>query len=201
MKKVIRLTESDLVRLVKRVISEQENAPEEAKIRDLKAEISNLQSQINQARKTNTKEDINKIVDICKDIWESIVEKIQEMKIQLKNERDSRKKQRLLKTITKLESLAKRKDSKLNELSKTGAIFTTKEKEYLLVALGLVTVILGCLSLMSPFVIAAGFASVGALVFNLSKNVKNQKDILKKELPLSFADGDYDIDLDMNFGV
>ena len=127
MKKVIRLTESDLIRLVKRVISEQvddELFSEDEKYM-LKQNIKSLHNQISMARKEN---------------FEEKKEQIKTTLISMKNKMKSL----INRTIDKIEgkidekqlSNLKRRNEllnkKLEELETTGKIFTKQEKNMIL---------------------------------------------------------------------
>jgi len=128
MKKVIRLTESDLIRLVKRVISEQ--VPDDGLFSEdekymLKKDIEQFRDQISMVRKEN---------------FEEKKEQIKTTLISMKNKMKSL----INRTIDKIEgkidekqlsNLKRRTDllnKKLEELETTGKVFTKEEKKLIL---------------------------------------------------------------------
>jgi rubrerythrin len=197
MAKIVRLTESDLIRLVKRVIAEQEITPDTTKLKNLKSEVSNLESKIAQARRTNAKQDIDNIVESCKNIWEGVEDKIAEMKQQLKNERDERKRQQLLDQINKMESLKNKKQSKLDELVKKGSLFTKNEKLYLTFALEFVLITLGVITGVPGIAMAVGMGANA--IYGIVNMVKRHREKLKQETA-GVSLGDYNKD-DFNYDL
>ena len=196
MKKIVRLTESDLIRLVKRVIAEQDTTSDTTKLKNLKLEVSNLESKIAQARRTNAKQDIDNIVDACKNIWEGIEEKVAEMKQQLKNERDERKRQQLLNQIKKIEDTRKIKQSKLDELVKKGSLFTKNEKNYLIFALDVALVTLGVIAGVPGLTVLVAEMGVQAIV-SIVNAIKKHKEKMKQENPgVSLGTDTSDLDYD-----
>jgi hypothetical protein len=127
MKKVIRLTESDLIRLVKRVISEQvdDGLFSEDEKYMLKKNIESLRDQIYMVRKEN---------------FEEKKEQVKTTLISMKNKMKSL----INRTIDKIEgkidekqlsNLKRRNDllnKKLEELETTGKVFTKQEKNIIL---------------------------------------------------------------------
>jgi len=127
MKKVIRLTESDLIRLVKRVISEQvdDGLFSEDEKYMLKKNIESLRDQIYMVRKEN---------------FEEKKEQVKTTLISMKNKMKSL----INRTIDKIEgkidekqlsNLKRRNDllnKKLEELETTGKVFTKQEKNMIL---------------------------------------------------------------------
>jgi len=127
MKKVIRLTESDLVRLVKRVISEQlddELFSEDEKYM-LKKNIESLRDQISIVRKENfeeKKEQVKTTLISMKNKMKSLVNRTID---KIKGKIDEKQ----------LSNLKRRTDllnKKLEELETTGKILTKQEKNIIL---------------------------------------------------------------------
>jgi DNA anti-recombination protein RmuC len=127
MKKVIRLTESDLIRLVKRVISEQlddELFSEDEKVM-LKKNIESLRDQISMVRKENfeeKKEQIKTTLISMKNKMKSLINRTID---KVKGKIDE-------KQLNNLKRRADLLNKKLEELETTGKVFTKEEKKLIL---------------------------------------------------------------------
>jgi DNA anti-recombination protein RmuC len=127
MKKVIRLTESDLIRLVKRVISEQlddELFSEDEKVM-LKKNIESLRDQISMVRKENfeeKKEQIKTTLIYMKNKMKSLINRTID---KVKGKIDE-------KQLNNLKRRADLLNKKLEELETTGKVFTKEEKRLIL---------------------------------------------------------------------
>jgi DNA anti-recombination protein RmuC len=127
MKKVIRLTESDLIRLVKRVISEQlddELFSEDEKVM-LKKNIESLRDQISMVRKENfeeKKEQIKTTLISMKNKMKSLINRTID---KVKGKIDE-------KQLNNLKRRADLLNKKLEELETTGKVFTKEEKRLIL---------------------------------------------------------------------
>ena len=127
MKKVIRLTESDLIRLVKRVISEQlddELFSEDEKVM-LKKNIESLRDQISMVRKENfeeKKEEIKTTLISMKNKMKSLINRTIN---KIKGKIDE-------KQLSNLQRRADLLNKKLEELETTGKILTKQEKNIIL---------------------------------------------------------------------
>jgi len=127
MKKVIRLTESDLIRLVKRVISEQlddELFSEDEKVM-LKKNIESLRDQISMVRKENfeeKKEQIKTTLISMKNKMKSLINRTID---KVKGKIDE-------KQLNNLKRRAELLNKKLEELETTGKVFTKEEKRMIL---------------------------------------------------------------------
>jgi hypothetical protein len=127
MKKVIRLTESDLIRLVKRVISEQvdDGLFSEDEKYMLKQNIKSLQDQISIVRKENfeeKKEEIKKTLISMKNKMKSLINRTID---KIKGKIDE-------KQLSNLQRRADLLNKKLEELETTGKILTKQEKNIIL---------------------------------------------------------------------
>ena len=127
MKKVIRLTESDLVRLVKRVISEQvdDGLFSEDEKYMLKQNIKLLQDQISMVRKENfeeKKEEIKTTLISMKNKMKSLINRTIN---KIKGKIDE-------KQLSNLQRRADLLNKKLEELETTGKILTKQEKNIIL---------------------------------------------------------------------
>ena len=138
MKKIIRLTESDLVRIVKRVISEQ--VPDDGLFSEdekymLKQDIKSLHNQISMVRKENfeeKREQIKKTLTSMKNKLKSLINlTINKVKGKIDE-----------KQLNNLKRRADLLNKKLEELETTGKVFTKEEKKLILsemvVILGLI---------------------------------------------------------------
>jgi membrane-associated HD superfamily phosphohydrolase len=127
MKKVIRLTESDLVRLVKRVISEQvdDGLFSEDEKYMLKQNIESLHDQISMVRKENfeeKREQIKKTLTSMKNKLKSLINlTINKVKGKIDE-----------KQLNNLKRRADLLNKKLEELETTGKVFTKEEKRMIL---------------------------------------------------------------------
>ena len=127
MKKVIRLTESDLIRLVKRVISEQvdDGLFSEDEKYMLKQNIEQLRDQISMVRKENFEEKKEQIkttlISIIKKMKLFINQTINKIKDKIKDKIDE-------KNLSNLQRRADLLNKKLEELETTGKILTKQEK-------------------------------------------------------------------------
>ena len=127
MKKVIRLTESDLVRIVKRVISEQvdDGLFSEDEKYMLKQGIEQLRDQISMVRKENfeeKKEQIKKTLTSMKNKLKSLINlTINKVKGKIDE-----------KQLNNLKRRADLLNKKLEELETTGKVFTKEEKKLIL---------------------------------------------------------------------
>jgi len=127
MKKVIRLTESDLIRLVKRVISEQvdDGLFSENEKYMLKQNIKSLQDQISIVRKENfeeKKEEIKTTLISMKNKMKSLINRTID---KIKGKIDE-------KQLSNLQRRADLLNKKLEELETTGKILTKQEKNIIL---------------------------------------------------------------------
>ena len=128
MKKVIRLTESDLVRIVKRVISEQ--VPDDGLFSEdekymLKQNIKSLRDQISMVRKENfeeKKEQIKTTLISMKNKMKSLINRTID---KVKGKIDE-------KQLNNLKRRAELLNKKLEELETTGKVFTKEEKKLIL---------------------------------------------------------------------
>ena len=128
MKKVIRLTESDLVRIVKRVISEQ--VPDDGLFSEdekymLKQGIEQLRDQISMVRKENfeeKKEQIKTTLISMKNKMKSLINRTID---KVKGKIDE-------KQLNNLKRRAELLNKKLEELETTGKVFTKEEKKLIL---------------------------------------------------------------------
>jgi len=128
MKKVIRLTESDLIRLVKRVISEQ--VPDDGLFSEdekymLKKDIEQFRDQISMVRKENfeeKKEQIKTTLISMKNKMKSLINRTID-KIEGKIDE---------KQLSNLKRRAELLNKKLEELETTGKVFTKEEKKLIL---------------------------------------------------------------------
>ena len=127
MKKVIRLTESDLVRIVKRVISEQvdDGLFSEDEKYMLKQSIESLRDQISMVRKENfeeKREQIKKTLISMKNKLKSLIN------LTINKFKDKIDENQIENLKQKADSLNK----KLEELETTGKVFTKEEKKLIL---------------------------------------------------------------------
>ena len=127
MKKVIRLTESDLIRLVKRVISEQvdDGLFSEDEKYMLKQNIKLLQDQISMVRKENfeeKKEEIKTTLISMKNKMKSLINRTIN---KIKGKIDE-------KQLSNLQRRADLLNKKLEELETTGKVFTKEERRLIL---------------------------------------------------------------------
>lgn len=127
MKKVIRLTESDLIKLVKRVISEQvdDGLFSENEKYMLKQNIKSLQDQISIVRKENfeeKKEEIKTTLISMKNKMKSLINRTID---KIKGKIDE-------KQLSNLQRRADLLNKKLEELETTGKILTKQEKNIIL---------------------------------------------------------------------
>jgi hypothetical protein len=128
MKKIIRLTESDLVRIVKRVISEQ--VPDDGLFSEdekymLKQDIGQLRDQISMVRKENFEEKKEQIKTTLISMKNKMRSLINLTINKVKDEIDE-------KHIERLKRRADLLNKKLEELETTGKIFTKEEKRLIL---------------------------------------------------------------------
>jgi hypothetical protein len=127
MKKVIRLTESDLIRLVKRVISEQVDdglfSEDEKYI--LKQDIKSLHDQISMARKENFEEKKEQIKT-------TLISMKNKMKLLINRTINKIKGKIDEKQLNNLKRRAELLNKKLEELETTGKVFTKQEKNMIL---------------------------------------------------------------------
>ena len=99
MKKVIRLTESDLIRLVKRVISEQDLQPQqdlesqtdhlnelESEVKDLAKQVTSVRQENFQGKKEELKERIIEIYGSVIAFFEKVISKLKAKTLQVKND-------------------------------------------------------------------------------------------------------------------
>jgi hypothetical protein len=127
MKKVIRLTESDLIKLVKRVISEQSDDglfSEDEKYM-LKKNIESLRDQISMVRKENfeeKKEQTKTTLISMKNKMKSLINRTID---KVKGKIDE-------KQLNNLKRKADLLNKKLDELETTGKVFTKQEKNIIL---------------------------------------------------------------------
>ena len=127
MKKIIRLTESDLVRIVKRVISEQvdDGLFSEDEKYMLKQGIEQLRDQISMVRKENfeeKKEQIKTTLISMKNKMKSLINRTID---KVKGKIDE-------KQLNNLKRRADLLNKKLEELETTGKVFTKEEKKLIL---------------------------------------------------------------------
>jgi len=143
MKKVIRLTESDLIRLVKRVISEQDTKPEidvlvvdkeqlEKDIDALAKEVHKIRMQNIQSKKEDIKETLIDVYDRVIQFFEITIRK---MKGNINRIKDNTKIKALELKIQNLEKRKKQLTDKRDELEATGYILTGQEKKQLIMSL------------------------------------------------------------------
>ena len=127
MKKVIRLTESDLVRIVKRVISEQvdDGLFSEDEKYMLKQGIEQLRDQISMVRKENFEEKKEQIKTTLISMKNKIRSLINLTINKVKDDIDK-------KHIERLKRRADLLNKKLAELETTGKVFTKEEKRMIL---------------------------------------------------------------------
>ena len=127
MKKVIRLTESDLIRLVKRVISEQvdDGLFSEDEKYMLKQNIKSLQDQISIVRKENFEEKKEQIKT-------TLISIIKKMKLLINRTINKIKGKIDEKQLNNLQRRADLLNKKLEELETTGKILTKQEKNIIL---------------------------------------------------------------------
>jgi hypothetical protein len=128
MKKVIRLTESDLVRIVKRVISEQ--VPDDGLFSEdekymLKQNIGQLRDQISMVRKENFEEKKEQIKT-------TLISMKNKLRLLINRTIDKVKGKIDEKQINNLKRRADLLNKKLEELETTGKIFTKEEKRLIL---------------------------------------------------------------------
>jgi len=128
MKKVIRLTESDLVRIVKRVISEQ--VPDDGLFSEdekymLKQDIAQLRDQISMVRKENFEEKKEQIKT-------TLISMKNKLRLLINRTIDKVKGKIDEKQINNLKRRADLLNKKLEELETTGKIFTKEEKRLIL---------------------------------------------------------------------
>lgn len=129
MKKVIRLTESDLVRIVKRVISEQ--VPDDGLFSEdekymLKQDIGQLRDQIYMVRKENFEEKKEQIKT-------TLISMKNKLRLLINRTIDKIKGKIDEKQLNNLKRRAELLNKKLEELETTGKIFTKQEKNMILV--------------------------------------------------------------------
>jgi len=128
MKKVIRLTESDLVRIVKRVISEQ--VPDDGLFSEdekymLKKDIEQFRDQISMVRKENFEEKKEQIKT-------TLISMKNKLRLLINRTIDKVKGKIDEKQINNLKRRADLLNKKLEELETTGKIFTKEEKRLIL---------------------------------------------------------------------
>ena len=167
MKKVIRLTESDLIRLVKRVISEQDLQPQqdlesqtdhlnelESEVKDLAKQITSVRQENFQGKKEELKERIIEIYGSVIAFFEKVISKLKAKTLQVKN--DVRKKALMMK-IKKMED--KRDDliKKRDELKRSGDVLTQGEKVFLI----------GALSMASGLIFTGAATNIVKTLFNM----------------------------------
>jgi len=129
MKKVIRLTESDLVRIVKRVISEQ-LVPDDGLFSEdekymLKQGIKSLHDQISMVRKENFEEKKDQIKTTLTSMKNKLRSLINLTINKVKGKIDE-------KQLNNLKRRADLLNKKLEELETTGKVFTKEEKRLIL---------------------------------------------------------------------
>jgi hypothetical protein len=127
MKKVIRLTESDLIRLVKRVISEQvdDGLFSEDEKYMLKQNIESLRDQISMVRKENFEEKREQIKTTLTSMKNKMKLLINRTINKVKGKIDE-------KQLNNLKRRAELLNKKLEELETTGKVFTKQEKNMIL---------------------------------------------------------------------
>ena len=128
MKKVIRLTESDLVRIVKRVISEQ--LPDDGLFSEdekvmLRKNIESLRDQISMVRKENFEEKKEQIKT-------TLISMKNKIKLLINRTIDKVKGKIDEKQLNNLKRKADLLSKKLDELETTGKVFTKQEKNIIL---------------------------------------------------------------------
>ena len=128
MKKVIRLTESDLIRLVNRVISEQ--VPDDGLFSEdekymLKKDIEQFRDQISMVRKENFEEKKEQIKTTLISMKNKIKSLINRTIDKIEGKIDE-------KQLSNLKRRAKLLNKKLEELETTGKVFTKEEKKLIL---------------------------------------------------------------------
>jgi hypothetical protein len=128
MKKVIRLTESDLVRIVKRVISEQ--VPDDGLFSEdekymLKQGIEQLRDQISMVRKENFEEKKEQIKTTLISMKNKMSLLINRTINKIKGKIDEKQLNNLKRRVELL-------NKKLEELETTGKVFTKEEKRMIL---------------------------------------------------------------------
>ena len=127
MKKVIRLTESDLVRIVKRVISEQvdDGLFSEDEKYMLKQGIEQLRDQISMVRKENFEEKKEQIKT-------TLISMKNKLRLLINRTIDKVKGKIDEKQLNNLKRRAELLNKKLEELETTGKVFTKEEKKLIL---------------------------------------------------------------------
>jgi hypothetical protein len=127
MKKVIRLTESDLVRIVKRVISEQvdDGLFSEDEKYMLKQGIGQLRDQISMVRKENFEEKKEQIKT-------TLISMKNKLRLLINRTIDKVKGKIDEKQLNNLKRRAGLLNKKLDELETTGKVFTKEEKKLIL---------------------------------------------------------------------
>jgi hypothetical protein len=128
MKKVIRLTESDLVRIVKRVISEQ--VPDDGLFSEdekymLKQDIGQFRDQISMVRKENFEEKKEQIKT-------TLISMKNKLRLLINRTIDKVKGKIDEKQINNLKRRAELLNKKLEELETTGKVFTKEERRLIL---------------------------------------------------------------------
>jgi|694.fasta_scaffold01096_51 hypothetical protein len=128
MKKVIRLTESDLIRLVKRVISEQ--VPDDGLFSEdekymLKKDIEQFRDQISMVRKENFEEKKEQIKT-------TLISMKNKLRLLINRTIDKVKGKIDEKQINNLKRRAELLNKKLEELETTGKVFTKEERRLIL---------------------------------------------------------------------
>jgi len=128
MKKVIRLTESDLVRIVKRVISEQ--VPDDGLFSEdekymLKKDIEQLRDQISMVRKENFEEKKEQIKT-------TLISMKNKLRLLINRTIDKVKGKIDEKQLNNLKRKAELLNKKLEELETTGKVFTKEERRLIL---------------------------------------------------------------------
>jgi hypothetical protein len=128
MKKVIRLTESDLIRLVKRVISEQ--VPDDGLFSEdekymLKKDIEQFRDQISMVRKENFEEKKEQIKT-------TLISMKNKLRLLINRTIDKVKGKIEEKQINNLKRRAELLNKKLEELETTGKVFTKEERRLIL---------------------------------------------------------------------
>ena len=139
MKKVIRLTESDLIRIVKRVISEQSAEPDTEYLNELESEVKKLRDEVLSIRKENFQNKKEALKEKFIEIYENMIDffdkVIQKLKTKASNVKDDVKKKRLENKIERIEKEKQKLIKKKEELRTTGNILTKNEKINILMSL------------------------------------------------------------------